>query len=365
MLFEPGLIGNLELPNRLVRSATAEKMADPSGAPLPKLHDLYSELAQGGVGLIITGHLYIDEGGKCHPEMTGIHRDELIPDLKKLTRTVHEHQGKIVAQINHGGGNCSSETVPEPVAPSNTADALYKQPARALQDQEIKELISAFAQAARRAQKAGFDGVQIHGAHGYLISQFLSPLSNQRDDRWGGNPENRSRFLRKVSRAVRQEVGPDYPVLIKLGLADGPEGGLAVDEGTQLASRLEDLGLDGLEISTGFSGERFRSIQKGIRRPDEEAYLLPLVKQARPETNLPILAVGGYRSRKVMEQVLLGGWAEFISLSRPLIREPSLPKLFREGKRGQSQCLSANNCWPESTGEGISCKCPPVPEGKG
>lgn len=360
MLFTPGLIGTLELPNRLIRSATAEKMADEEGRPLPKLGELYLNLAKGGVSLIITGHLYISEQGKCHPEMTGIHQDTTIPDLSDLTKRVHEQQGKIIAQLNHGGGNCSPESVPEPIAPSVHNPSLFKQPPQKMTLGDIEKTIEDFGRAARRAQKAGFDGVQIHAAHGYLVSQFISPLSNQREDQWGGSAENRIRFLNKICQAIRSEVGQDFPMLIKFGMADGIPEGLTVQEGADIISHLNRFSLDAIEISTAFSGKEYKSIQKGIQKPEEEGYLLPLVKEARPRTDIPIISVGGYRSRKVMERVLLGGWADFISLSRPLIREPDLPRLFQTGKRKQSDCISANNCWPESKGEGIDCKCPPL-----
>lgn len=358
MLFTSGTIGSLALSNRLIRSATAEKMADPSGSPRPPLLKLYRDLAQGGVGLIITGHLYISSGGKCHPEMTGIHEDRLVPDLQALTEVVHQEGGKIVAQLNHGGGKCSPEAVERPLAPSTDPEQFYKQPVRISTEEDLHSVISSFGDAARRAKEAGFDGIQIHAAHGYLLSQFISPLTNRREDKWG----NRFRLVGEVCRAVRREVGPAYPVLIKFGMADGIPEGLSAEEGAKIAARFQEWGLDGIEISTGFSGSRLKSIQKGIRREEEEAYLLPLIQKARQATPLPLIAVGGFRSRKVMEQVLLGGWADFISLSRPLIREPDLPVLLQEGKVSASSCLSANNCWPENPGEGIACKCPPLPE---
>lgn len=361
MLFSPGILGTLETPNRLVRSATAERMADDKGYPKPALEDLYRELARGGVGLIITGHLYIAPEGKCHPEMTGIYSDDLIPALRELTTAVHEEEGLVVAQINHGGVQCSEDTVQDPLAPSALQVPFLKREPRAMTEEDIQDAIQNFAQAARRAQEAGFDGVQIHGAHGYLISQFVSPLTNHRQDQWGGARENRARFLREVVKAVREQVGTSYPVLIKFGMADGREGGLTPEAGAQIVADFEDYGLDGAEISTAFSGEAIKSIQKGVRKPSEEAYLMPLVEEARPLTDLPLLAVGGFRSRKIMERALLSGAADFISLSRPLIREPDLPNLLKNGERERSACISANNCWPEEMGEGIACKCPPLP----
>ncbi|MFO8037729.1 MAG: NADH:flavin oxidoreductase [Anaerolineales bacterium] len=362
MLFTPGQIGSLLLHNRLVRSATAERMAKENGAPRPMLRELYRTLTEGDVGLIITGHMYIADRGKCHPEMTGVQGDDLIPSLKGLTDAVHELDGKIAVQINHGGGNCSPETVSETMAPSPQGKPFYKQQAQEMTEEEIQETIQAYAQAARRAKEAAFDAVQIHGAHGYLINQFLSPLSNHRQDEWGGNTENRSRFLQRVCRAIRQEVGSDYPLLIKFGIADGEEDGLSPAEGAEILSHFQDWGLDGVEISVGFGGGRFKSISKGITNPEDEAYLLPLVKKAREHTELPLIAVGGFRSRKVMEKVLVGGWADFISMSRPLIREPHLPKRMKTGQQSRAKCISANNCWPEKEGEGIACKCPPLPE---
>lgn len=362
MLFTPGPLGPLTLPNRLIRSATAEKMALPDGSPKPDLEALYRELARGGVGLIITGHMYVSEEGKCHPEMTGIHRDDLILDLQQLTEAVHQEGGKIAVQINHGGGNCAPETVADPVAPSAEPGEIFKQPARQITEEEIQQVISDFRKAAQRGAAAGFDAVQIHSAHGYLLSQFLSPLTNQREDDWGGTLEKRSRLLRQVCQQTRDQLGPDYPLLVKFGIADGKAGGLTLEDGLQLVERMAAWGVDGIEISSGFSGDDFRSIQKGVRLADQEAYFLPFVQQARMVTDLPLLAVGGFRSRKVMEQALLSGAADFISLSRPLIREPDLPVLFKKGEKERSSCLSANNCWPENAQEGISCKCPPLSE---
>ncbi|MFW6082565.1 MAG: NADH:flavin oxidoreductase, partial [Chloroflexota bacterium] len=242
VLFESAHIGSLELPNRLLRSATAESLADPDGRPRPKLRELYRELALGGVGLIITGHMYVLDSGKAHPGMTGIHRDDLIPDLAALCSTVHAAGGHIAAQINHGGMQCSPQTVSHPLAPSAADFPFLKQRARAMTGEEIASAIQAYADAARRAVAAGFDAVQLHGAHGYLINQFLSPLTNRRSDEWGARRpdhtktslEARMRFLRAVCRAVRRQVGPDYPLFIKLSMLDGIKGGLTLNDGAKV-----------------------------------------------------------------------------------------------------------------------------------
>jgi 2,4-dienoyl-CoA reductase-like NADH-dependent reductase (Old Yellow Enzyme family) len=358
MLFDPGRIGTLDLPNRLIRSATAARMAGPDGRPRPALKGLYRELARGGVGLIISGHMYVDPSGKAHPEMTGIYADALIPDLTELVAVVHGAGGRIAAQINHGGMQCSRRTVSRTIAPSAIDAPFLSQPARGMTTEEVTRAVQAYADAARRAQEAGFDAVQIHGAHGYLISQFLSPWVNRRADAWGGNLDGRMRFLRAVCAAVRKEVGPQYPVFIKLGMLDAVEGGLTAEEGAQVAEALQGMGLDGLEISGGIGGGKDLNSRAGIRSRADEAYFRPLARRARSATGLPIALVGGLRSRDVMEEVLESGDADFIALSRPLICEPDLPNRLREGRQATASCISANRCWPDRPGEGIACRGP-------
>jgi 2,4-dienoyl-CoA reductase-like NADH-dependent reductase (Old Yellow Enzyme family) len=358
MLFTPGSIGLLDLSNRLVRSATAERMSDQEGNPLPALVSLYKELCQGGIGLIITGHMYINPQGKCHPEMTGIDSEAKISGLMTLAQAVHDQNGKVVVQINHGGGKCSLEIQNRAYSPSPAnQESIYSRNTIKLDEDRIQGIIADFGLAASRAKSAGFDGVQIHAAHGYLASQFLSPLTNFRQDQWGGNLPNRQRFLKEVCLAVRDNVGEEYPVLIKFGVADGVSGGLSLEDGLDTASQFESWGIDGIEISSGFSGDLFSSIQKGIKTSEEEGYFLPFVKKVREVTELPIMAVGGFRSRMVMEKTLLSGAADFISICRPLIRDPQLPARFQSGEIESSDCISANLCWAESLGEGISCKC--------
>ena len=355
LLFTPAKIGNLEIPNRIIRSATAECMADNlDGHPTEQLKSLWVDLAKGGTGLIISGHLYIHPSGKCHNEMTGIYADELIPALSACVDAVHQVGGKIAAQINHGGMQCDLE---ETIAPSAIDDNFLKQPAREMTTVEIEMVIDAFVQAARRAKEAGFDAVQIHSAHGYLISQFNSPYVNKRTDEWGGDLQRRTRFLREVTRAIREQVGTTYPVFIKFGIEDGKEGGLTVEEGAEIISTMEDMGLDGIEVSGGVG---VSSVRKGIRNATREAYFRPFIQLARRSTNLPLIIVGGMRSKAVMEEVLSSGDADFISMCRPLINEPNFPNLLKEGKIETSECISSSNCWAKNLGEGIACKCPPL-----
>ncbi len=354
-VFEPGTIGSLHLPNRLIRSATAEYMSDLAGRPEQAAADLYRELAQGGIGLIITGHAFAHEGGRCNLHMTGIHRDGLIPSLELLSKAVHEEGGRVVVQINHGGRQCPSEAIPgPPVAPSAIALSKDGERPQELDEQGIQEIISAFGDAAGRAKAAGFDGVQIHAAHGYLINQFNSPAANWRRDRWGGTPPRRMRFLEEVAASVRDRVGEDYPVLIKLGMEDYVRDGNTLTDSVEIVRHLADWGINALEISGGIGRT---SVRKDILRPEEEAYFLDGARAARGATDLPIMLVGGMRSKQVMEDIVQEGSADFISMSRPLIREPDLPVRFREGQ-DRASCISCNRCWPPPGEYGIACRDP-------
>lgn len=355
MLFEPSSIGSLELPNRLIRSATAERMSDLDGRPEQPLAELYGELARGGVGLIITGHAFVHEGGRCHLRMTGIHRDDLMPAMELLTRAVHDENGLVVMQLNHGGRECASEAIPGlPVAPSPVPSSKGKERPQELNEDGIKDILAAFGDAAGRAQAAGFDGVQIHAAHGYLINQFNSPAANRRRDRWGSTPARRMRFLEEAAVSVRDRVGDHYPVLIKLGMEDYVRDGLTFKESVEIVRHLAGWGIDALEISGGIGRT---SVRKDILRAEDEAYFLEAARQAREATDLPIILVGGMRSKQVMESILEEGSADFTSLSRPLIREPDLATRLREGQE-QSSCISCNRCWPPPGEYGIACRDP-------
>ena len=355
ILFQPESIGTLELPNRLIRSATAEYMSDLEGKPEQPLADLYAELARGGIGLIITGHAFVHEGGRCHLHMTGTHRDDLIPTLEMLTRAVHEEGGLVVMQLNHGGRQCPADAIPgSPVAPSPVTLSKGKERPQELNEDGIREIITAFGEAAGRAKAAGFDGVQIHGAHGYLVNQFNSPAANQRRDRWGGTPARRMRFLEEVALSIRHQVGDDYPVLIKLGMEDYVRDGLTLKDSVEIVRHLADWGLNALEVSSGIGRT---SVRKDVLRPEDEAYFLDLARAAREATHLPIILVGGIRSKDVMERILEEGSADFISMSRPLIREPDLPRRLRQGQE-RSSCISCNLCWPPPGEYGIACRDP-------
>jgi 2,4-dienoyl-CoA reductase-like NADH-dependent reductase (Old Yellow Enzyme family) len=343
-----------------VRSATAERLAtDPIGRATPALEALLAGLARGGVGLIISGHAYVSPRGKAHPEMLSAHCDEMLPGLKALADTVHENGGRIALQINHGGRQCDKACTPETLAPSPVAAGSGEMP-REMTPADITEAVEAFGQAARRARLAGFDAVQLHGAHGYLIGQFLSPNTNRRRDAWGGDFERRLAFLAAVCEAVRGEVGPDYPVFIKLGMMDNLErvpDGLHADDGARIVARLAGLGLDAVEVSGGYHGGSDFVGRLGVGSKAPEAYFRDLARRARAVTDLPVILVGGLRSRAVMDEVLASGDADMISLCRPLIREPDLPNRLRSGEVTAAAYISGGRCWAKGMGQGISCKC--------
>lgn len=357
MLFDDIQIGSLALRNRLVRSATAEMMADEDGRPLPQLAELYRGLARGGVGLIITGHMYVHQSGKAHPGMTGVYSDDLMPGLTKLADAVHAEGGAVAMQINHAGRQSRGGLLDDPIGPSEHPAKPPRSGAREATVDEIEMLIDAYAQAARRAKAAGFDAVQIHAAHGYLVSQFLSPLANQRTDEWGGSLDNRTRFLRSVITAVREQVGREFAVLAKLGLRDESEDGLSLEESVTIVGKLRKWGLDAVEISGGLAETGTFNIASEIAPDNNEAYFRPWAQAARDVAKLPVILVGGMRSLATMEDVLESGDAQLISMCRPLICEPDLPNRLATGTQTASACVSKNRCWPRKDEIGISCKC--------
>ncbi len=226
-IFTSWKLGRLELHNRLVRSATWEGMAGEDGTPSDDLINLTANLARGGVGLIITGYAFIAPEGRGLPKQTGVSRDDMVPSWSRLTEAVHREGGKVAIQIVHAGGQTQSDWIgTTPLGPSRMVHPSTKEEVKELSREQIKDLVEAFAAAAARAKRAGFDAVQLHAAHGYLINQFLSPNTNQRTDDYGGSRDNRARFCYQVFRAVREAVGPDYPVFIKLNTEDYIDDGL-------------------------------------------------------------------------------------------------------------------------------------------
>ena len=280
LYLRPGRIGSLELPNRLVRGATSETMASPSGVVYDSFVELYRRLAEGGAGLLLTGHMYVDPRGQASANQTGIHDDRVIPALQRATDAVHEAGGRIFAQIGHCGSQTMMSAI-TPVAPSPVPNAMYTIQPEELSDGEIRSLVAAFGAAARRAAEAGFDGIHIHGGNGYLISEFCSPHANTRDDRWGGDAERRSRFFFEVAEAVRSAVGDDFPLTARLSVEDSVEGGLQRDESLARARGLAERGIDGFETTYGVMRSYFENIRPYVAVGRAQAWRNLLVQRAR------------------------------------------------------------------------------------
>jgi 2,4-dienoyl-CoA reductase-like NADH-dependent reductase (Old Yellow Enzyme family) len=358
ILFESTEINGMAVANRFVRSATWEGMAADDGACTPQLAELMGTLAAGGVGLIISGHCYVREDGKAAPRQLGVYDDRLVEGLKGMAETVHGRGGRIVLQLAHAGFYTSEKlTGRMPIAPTGWVEGLSKAPRREMTADDIRELVEDFGQAARRAKRAGFDGVQIHAAHGYLLSQFLSPVFNRRQDEFGGSLENRLSVILSVVERVRGAVGRDYPVLIKINSEDGLEGGLTQEDFLEAAMLIRNAGVDAIEVSGGtIASGRLSPSRTGIDRVEQEAYFRKAARAAREMTHLPVLLVGGIRSFEVAERIVEEGSADYISMSRPFIREPALINRWKAGDLRRAACISVNKCFgPAMKGEGLYC----------
>lgn len=384
ILFEPSSIGSMKLKNRLVRSAFMENMATPEGLPTDDTLRLYERLARGGVGLIVTGMAYVNPGGRGQPLQHGAHTEAMIPAWRRITDSVHRLGGTIAMQLVHCGRQCNPKALngQQSVAPSNAPGLVYMTMSRAMTGDEIRRTVQDFGDAAARVKEAGFDAVQVHAAHGYLVSSFLSSLTNRRRDEWGGDAERRFRFPSEVYRSVRRAVGPDFPVLFKMNANDFICRGFTPAESFPAARRLAEMGLDALELSGGIFELGLQTSRGGVPSdlvfldrkplirhsltaafklqeffiPFKEAYFLPYARQLKPTLQIPLILVGGIRTPETAERILETGAADFVSMARPLVREPDLPNKWLSGKRVAAQCSSCNRCLGEED-KGNMAKC--------
>ena len=378
-LFQPVKLGKLELRNAIIRSATHEGMADGNGKPNDELTKTYVRYAEGEVGLIITGYIGISQEGKCPLyNMTMLDTDDNIPAFRKLTDAVHEAGGTIFAQIAHCGRQTRKKiTGKRTSAPSPIPDFLYCEsiPHR-LSEEEMYEIIDDFAGAALRAKKAGFDGVQIHCAHGYLLSEFLSPRTNRRKDQWGGCTENRFRIVDEIIKKIRTLTYGDFPIAVKMNCYEKYTDGIKLDEAIKIAKLFDKAKVDLIEVSCGFVSEGFNMSRGEFPYPimctDNFRYeilpkftwpiLKPVMKAImgspkpvkmynaeaaeaiRKEVSTPIAVVGGIRTLDDISTIINAGKADFVSMSRPFITEPDLVKKFKEGKSREAKCINCNYC---------------------
>lgn len=336
-LFEPYQIRDMLVRNRFMRSATTSAYADERGIVNDTIIKHYERMSRGEVGLIVKGHLYIMDNGKAHNGMAGISHDEHIPMLRKLTDAVHKHNGHIVAQINHAGVTYQ----PDRAGPSKYSEEDWT--AREMSTDEIEAIIEGFGDAAERAMQAGFDGVQIHGAHGYLISQFLSRDVNKRNDKYGGSLEKRMRLALDVYDEVRGRIGND-PVLIKLNSDDFSPNGFTVEDAIQVAKTLSEKGIDLIEISGGGRGRK-PELRERARHPDHpEADFAGHAEKIRKAIKpTPMALVSGFKTLAAMEKAVEEDLTDMVSLSRPFIREPGLVANLKKGQK-EATCIRCDAC---------------------
>lgn len=340
-------MGNMTLKNRFIRSATWENMATETGHMTEKLYDIYEELAKGEVGLIVTGYANIVEEEKPNAGMMGVYNDSFIPEYQQLTDLVHQYDSKIVMQLAYGGTK-TTYNVGERIiyAPSEVCERGTKTLGKAMTKDEINYIVTAFAQASRRAQESGFDGVEIHAAHTYLINQFLSPYYNQREDEYGGNLENRMRFLLDIYQAIRTLVGNAFPILVKLTASEFFDGGLTFDETRLICKKLEDIGVDAIIISGNIHGNASTMIGESFDgySLQEEGYFHEYGHVISQEVAIPVITVGGLSDINAIEKIAEVTNIQYFALSRPLLAEPQLIKRWKEGDRTAVDCERCSKC---------------------
>ncbi|MCK5298336.1 MAG: NADH:flavin oxidoreductase [Candidatus Heimdallarchaeota archaeon] len=342
-IFTSFKIKNLELKNRLIRSATTSYWSDEEGVLRTPILEYYDALAKGGLGFIIKGHSYVLESGKAHTGQSGLTNEKHLPKMEELVKIVHSQDVPIIAQINHAGMSGKVDRVTASQYKTENWEA------REASLDDIQQIIEGFANAADYAVQAGFDGVQIHAAHGYLVSQFLSDRVNKREDKYGGTLENRARLLLDIYDGIKKKVGNAPTIAVKMNCDDfAPEGGITIKESVLIANWLDEKGIDLIEISGG-GPEQDRDIRKTRAKPDEKSlyYEANFAGHAEKIRNtvpsVPLALVDGIRNVSAMNAILDCNLADLISMSKPLINEPNLPNKLKEGQP-ESNCIDCREC---------------------
>lgn len=365
-LFRPGRINRLKIDNRIVMAAIGSKLADEEGYVTDRAIDYYVERAKGGVGLIIVKFTSVTANARGSRNHLAACEDKFVPRLQDLSSAVKRHGARVALQLGHHGNNSShprrqhgfppGEQVivgPSPVAYIETGVV-----PRELTRDEIHELVEAFASASQRAKEAGFDAVEFHGAHGKLISQFLSPYYNRRADEYGGGVENRARFGSEILAAARDKVGADFPLIMRIDGWDGYEGGLALEEAVAVAPLFVAAGADALHVSAGASEATHWQFLTYMQESGGLVHLADAVKKA---VTVPVITVGKLGDPVLAEAVLKGGKADFIALGRPLVADPHLPRKTREGRLEEIRgCIYCNNCVGSGSYKEWSCTVNPA-----
>jgi 2,4-dienoyl-CoA reductase-like NADH-dependent reductase (Old Yellow Enzyme family) len=399
LLFTPIAIGKLTISGRLIKTATAETRASDDGFVTPAALDFYRPMAIGGTPLIITGNIYVSRDGKSSPRQLGADADDKIPGLAELAATIHARGARLFAQINH----CGRQVIPsfagiaQAVSASDRTDLTTGTRPRPLTLTEIERIVECYAQAARRCKQAGFDGVQIHAAHGYLLNQFLTPYTNRRRDAYGGSAAGRMRILCEVIRAIRARVGRDFPLIVKLNGADALplRAGLKTPNLVEIAAILEHEGIDAIEISVGHYESGFpmvrgrfarclRNMAQGsvrhlpflrrwalrllwpviaivfdlLWRP-REGFNLAYARAFKARLSIPVICVGGFLTRRAMEDAIGRGSCDIVSAGRAFIADPLLYRHLQNGQSGPV-CVSCNACIGHLGAQPLDCYHPRI-----
>jgi len=346
-LFEETKIGTMSLKNRFIRSATWENKTTETGHMTNELYEIYETLAKGEVGLIVTGYANILKEEQPNPGMMGIYNDTFIKEYQKLTTLVHNSDSKIIMQLAYGGTKTTFNLGERVIyAPSEVCEIGTKTLGKAMTKSEINYVIDGFAQASRRVKEAGFDGVEIHGGHSYLINQFLSPYYNKREDEYGGSLENRMRFLLEIYKEVRNTVGEAFPVLVKLTASEFFEGGMTFDETRIICKELEEMGVDAIEITGNIHGKAKSMVGQSFdgHQIQKEGYFLEYGKVISEDIGIPVITVGGLSDINKIEEILNTTNIQYFAISRPLLTEPHLIKRWKEGDRREVKCIRCSKC---------------------
>lgn len=349
-LYDQTQFASIKHKNRFFRSATYDALADERGHMTEELFQVYENLAKGGVGTIITGLTTVTDIEQSYPRQMAIYDDSFIDGYKKLTETSHGYHANIILQLTCMGSQTSAGKVMW--GPSSVEDLGYKTAPNEMTLQEIHLVQTAFAEGALRAKKAGFDGVQMHVAHGYLLSKFLTPYYNRRTDGYGGSIENRARMVIETYQAIREKVGPDYPVLIKINSEDYMDQGMTFEECKYVCKELVKLGVNAIEVSGGsFSSRRNKGPSRKISL-EQESYFKAHAAEIAQEINVPVILVGGNREFGLLTEILNQTSIEYFALSRPLIRESNLINRWQGGDLDHAKCISCSKCFSRRGGTG-------------
>jgi NADPH2 dehydrogenase len=314
-LFDPLVVGRLRLKNRIVIPPMANDLATTRGEVTQALIEHYARRAA-GVGLVIVEHSYVAKDGRLSSRQLGIYEDALIKGLANLVESIHAKRTPVCIQITHAGRAATRSICgSQPVAPSPIAASDSNELPRGLEKHEIRRLVGLFGEAARRACKAGFDAVEVHGAHGFLLNQFTSALSNRRADEYGGSFENRVRFPLEVVEEVRKAVGSDFPLFYRLGAYDGREGGVTISESQALAQRLVHAGVNVVDVSGGLIG----SSPEGMRT---QGYFLPLAEKIKQAVKVPVIGVGGIKDPEFADEAIRQGRVDLVAVGRAVLTDP-------------------------------------------